>query len=105
MLNSEEEVTKGNLINCVKKGEMNQKTGICSDFKSVLEGIKRNDRNNNTSYSEKYKSLIPFSFAYKVVCIDDKFNKPVILNRRKKAVNKFIEAILKEMNYCKKVIK
>ena len=77
---------------------MNQKTGICSDFKSVLEGIKRNDRNNNTSYSEKYKSLIPFSFAYKVVCIDDKFNKPVILNRRKKAVNKFMDMVIYDVN-------
>ena len=37
--------------------------------------------------------------------MDGKFNKPVVLYRRKDTVNKFLEAILKEMNYCKKIIK
>ena len=41
------------------------------------------------------QTYIPWSFAYKVVCIDDKFSKPVVLHRGKNAVNKFIEAYLK----------
>ena len=41
------------------------------------------------------QTYIPWSFAYKVVCIDDKFSKPVLLHRGKSAVNKFIEAYLK----------
>ena len=49
-----------------------------------------------TSYTEKYQAHIPFSFAYKVVCIDDKLSKPVVRYRRKTAVYRFIEAILKE---------
>ena len=48
---------------------------------------------------------IPCSFVYKAVCIDDKFSKPVILYRGKNAANKFIETILKECEYCKKMIK
>ena len=40
----------------------------------------------NTSYTEKYQSHIPYSFAYKLVCIDDKFNKPVILYRGKNVI-------------------
>ena len=33
---------------------------------------------------------------------DDKISKPVVPYRGKNVVNKFIEAILKEMKYCKK---
>ena len=42
------------------------------------------------------------SFAYSVVCCDDKFSKPTALYREKNANIRFIEAILEEMNYCKK---
>ena len=59
----------------------------------------------NTSYTEQCQSHVPCNFAYKVVCIDDKFIKPVVLYRRENAVNKFIEAILNEMTYCRGVIK
>ena len=51
---------------------------------------------------KKYQDHIPCSFAYNVVCIDDKFSKPVVLYRGKNAADKFIEAILKEFDYCKK---
>ena len=70
-----------------------------------MKEIKSNDRNNNVSYTEKYQNHIPCSFAYKVVCIDDKFSKPVFLYKGKNVVNKFIKAILKEHDYCKKIIK
>ena len=72
-----------------------------------MKGVKNNDI-NNASYTEKYQNHIPCSFAYKVVCIDDKFSKPVVLYRGKNAVNIFIEAneaILKEYKYCKKITK
>ena len=58
-----------------------------------------------SSYTEKYQDHIPCSFAYKVVCIDDKFSKPAVLYRGKNAVNRFIKAILKEYDYFKRVIK
>ena len=64
-----------------------------------------NDRDKNTSYTEKYQDHIPCNFAYKLICIDDKFSKPVVLHRGKNPVNKFIEAILEEYDYCKKVMK
>ena len=41
-------------------------------------------------------------FAYKVVYIDDRFSKPVVLYRGKNEINKFIEAILEECDYCQK---
>ena len=68
---------------------------IYADFESLLKRVQSNARNNNTSCS----------FSYKVAYIDDKFSKPVVIYIGKNAVNKFIEAILKEMNYCKKIIK
>ena len=64
-----------------------------------------NDRDKSTSYTGKYQDHIPCSFAYKVVCIDDKFSKLAVFYRGKNAVTKFIEAILEEYDYCKKVIK
>ena len=42
-------------------------------------------------------------FACKVACIDDRFRKPAALYRVKNAVNKFIETILKEYDYCEKI--
>ena len=74
---------------------------IYADFESVLKGVISNDK-NNTSYTEKYQDHNHCSFAYKVVCIDDKFTEKVVLHRGKNVVFRFIEAILKEYDYCKK---
>ena len=69
---------------------------IYDDFKFNLKVAQSNDRNDNTSYTEKYQDHISCSFVYKIVFIDDKFNKLIVLYRGKNAVYKFIEAILKE---------
>ena len=47
---------------------------IYDDFESFLKGVKSND-NNNASYTENNLKHIPCSFAYKVVCLDNKINK------------------------------
>ena len=49
------------------------------------------------------KITFPCSFAYKLV--DDRFSKLIAVFRGKNAAYKFIEAILKEYEYCKKVTK
>ena len=54
------------------------------------------------SYSKKYEDHDPCSFAYKFVCIDDRFNKPIVVFRDKNAAYEFIKAILEEYKYCKK---
>ena len=48
---------------------------------------------------------ITFLAASKVVCVDNKFSKKVVLYRRKNAACKFIEAILEEYDYSKKMMK
>ena len=54
---------------------------IYADFESVLKGDKGSDRNNNSSYTEKYQKHITCNFGNKAVCIDKKFSKPVALYR------------------------
>ena len=56
----------------------------------------------NVFGQKKYQDHIPCSFAYKLVCVDDKFTKPIFVLRGKKAAYEFIKAILKEYEYCQK---
>ena len=37
------------------------------------------------SYTKKYQDHIPCSFAYRVVCIDDRFTKPIVVYRGENA--------------------
>ena len=53
---------------------------------------------------KKYQDHIPCNFVYKVACIDDRFTKPVVVCTGENGAYKFIKAILKEYNYCKKLM-
>ena len=57
------------------------------------------------SYTKKYHDHIPCSYAFKVVCIDDRFIKATVVFIGKKAAYEFIKAILAEHKYCKKIVK
>ena len=73
---------------------------IYADFEFILSPISsKKVSDKNGSYTEKYEDHIPCSFAYKVVCVDNKFSKDVAMYRGKSAAYKFIEAILKEYDY------
>ena len=67
--------------------------------------MQRVNKVSNTSYTKKYQDHIPCSFAEKVVYIDGKFSKPVVLYRGKNVVNKFIITILNEYKYFRSVTK
>ena len=77
---------------------------IYADFECILKEVESSDKNNG-SYREKYQDHIPCIFAYKVICVDNKFSKKVVLYREKNAAYRFIDAILEEYDYCKKMIK
>ena len=47
---------------------------IYPDFESNLESVEIYEG----SYSKKYQDHIPGSFAYKLVCVDDKFIKLLV---------------------------
>ena len=57
------------------------------------------------SYTKKYHDHIPCSYAYKIVCIDDRFSKSILIYRGENAAYEFTRAILKEYKYCKKIMK
>ena len=74
---------------------------IYADFEFNLEGVEIYE----DSYSKKYQDHDPCSFAYKVVCIEDKFSKPIDVFRGENATYEFIKAILGGYEYCKKTLK
>ena len=71
---------------------------IYADFECNLRDVEIYE----SCYTKKYQDHIPCSFAYKVVCIDDRFTKPTIIYRGENTAHKFIKSILKEYKYCKK---
>ena len=62
---------------------------IYADFECNLESVESYEG----SYTKKYQDHVPCSFAYKVVCIDDRFTKPIVVFRGENAAYKFIKAI------------
>ena len=62
--------------------------------------------NNNESYehfcTQKYQDHIPCSFACKLVYVNYKYSKPIVLYRWKNGAYDFIQAILEEYEYYKK---
>ena len=74
---------------------------IYADFECNLKSVE----NYEGSYSKTYQDHVPCSFAYKLVCVDDKFSKSIVVFRGENAAYEFIKAIFKEYDYCKKVMK
>ena len=79
---------------------------IYADFEAITEKIHGCQQKGNKSYTEAYQRHTDCGYGYKVVCCyDDKYTKPIQLYRGEKAVYKFMENILEEVKYCKKVMK
>ena len=51
-------------------------------------------------HKKKCQDHVPCSFAYKVVFIDVRFSKRIVVFRGENAAYEFINAILKEYEYC-----
>ena len=56
------------------------------------------------SCTKKYDH-VPCSYAFKIVCIDYRFSKPIVVYRGNNAAYEFIKAIRKEYKYCKNIMK
>ena len=79
---------------------------IYADFEAITEKVQGCQPNINKSYTEAYQRHTDCGYGYKVVCYyDDKHTKPIQLYRGEKAVYKFMENMLEEVKYCKKVMK
>ena len=78
---------------------------IYADFECLLKGCDVGINHDCFSYTSKYQDHVPCSFAYKIVCVDNKFSKDYVLYRGKNAVLKFVKCVFKEYDYCKGVLK
>ena len=74
---------------------------IYADFECNLKNVECYEG----SYIKKYHEHVPCSYAYKVVCIYDRFSKPIVVYRGKKAAYEFTKAILNKCKYGKKIMK
>ena len=80
---------------------------IYADFEYILKetGVSEEIIDENISYAKKYQNNIPCGFAYKVVCIDDRFTEDIVIYSGKDCLNKFITMMLEEYEYCSNVMK
>ena len=77
---------------------------IYADFEAITEKIYGCQPNSNKSYTEAYQRHTDCGYGYKVVCCyDDKYTKKIQIYRGEKAVYKFMENMLEEVQYCKKL--
>ena len=74
---------------------------IYADFECNLKNVECYE----STYTKTYHEHVPYSYAYKVVCIADRFSKPIVVYRGVNAAYEFIKSILKEHKYCKKIMK
>ena len=65
---------------------------IYADFERNLESIESYEG----SYAKKYQNHISYSFAYKLICVNDKISKPFFVLRSENAAYEFKKSILKE---------
>ena len=80
---------------------------VYADFECIVKetGLSEEITDENISYTKKYQDHIPCGFADKVVCIDDRFTKDIVIYRGKDCVNKFISMMLEEHECCSNVMK
>ena len=84
---------------------------IYADFEAITKKNKKSEvneskDNSNVSYTKAYQTHIDCGYGYKVVChYDWKLSKRSKIYRGKGAVYKFMENMLEEVEYCKKMVK
>ena len=79
---------------------------IYADFEAITEKVKGSEPNIDKPYTETYKKHKDFGQGYKVICCyDKKYTKPVQIYRGEKAVYKFMEMMLEEVEWCRKMTK
>ena len=54
---------------------------IYADFECLLKPFKEGINKDCFSYTSKYQDHTPCNFVFKLVCIDNKFSKDVVLYR------------------------
>ena len=84
---------------------------IYADFEAITKKNKKSvvdesKDKGNVSYTKAYQTHVDCGYGYKVVChYDWKLSKRSKIYRGKGAVYKFMENMLEEVEYCKKMVK
>ena len=86
---------------------------IYADFEAItkkVQGCEQSEEmkkdKDRRSYTEAYQTHEDCGYGYKVVCCyKKKCSKPIQTYRGENAVYKFMEKMLKEVEYCKAVVK
>ena len=79
---------------------------IYADFEAITEKVQGCMPSDGKSHTETYQKHKDCSYGYKVVCCyDDKYTNQEQIYRGENAVYQFMEAMLEEVKYCKKVVK
>ena len=60
---------------------------IYVEFECLLKGCDVGFDNDCFSYTKKYQDYVPCSFAYKLVCVDNKFSKDIVVYRGKNPIS------------------
>ena len=76
---------------------------IYADFECILKKCDNVVSSCDNSWSIKESERVPCGFGYKVVCVDDRFSKDVVVYRGKDCVSKFISCSLDEYEYCRRI--
>ena len=78
---------------------------IYTDFEAIIEKVQGCQPSGEKSYTDKYQKHTACSYGYKVVCCyDDKYTKPVQIYRGEDSIKRFMQEMLKEVQYCQKTI-
>ena len=75
---------------------------IYVDFECNVNDVQGNNRENNTAYNKNYQDHIPCSFAYKILCIDEKFSKKVVFTEGKMQLINSLKQSWTNMNIVKR---
>ena len=79
---------------------------IYADFEAITEKVQGSQPNIDKSYTETYKKHKDCGHGYEVICCyDDKYTKPVQIYSGENAVYKFVEKMLEEVQWCRKMTK
>ena len=69
---------------------------IYADFESITQPIEQAQREQTKSYTDGYQLHVSCGYAYKVVCIDDKYTKDTVVYRGQDCVENFLKALKQE---------
>ena len=71
---------------------------IYADFECNLKGVESYEG----SYTKKYQDHVPCSFAYNVVCVDDRFLSQLLFIEEKILLMNLLKQFLRSINFAEK---